>query len=75
MPTGSAHSRVHATVRHGTDQRPSGPMCAAPATASGSTRRMATWLRVPCAKPVTTARPQTATDRDARTLMLLDHSA
>ena len=37
---GTAQTRTHATVRHGTNQRASGLACAASATATGNSRRV-----------------------------------
>src|SRR5260370_28869108 len=65
-PTGSAHSNVQATVRHGTNQRPSDPACAAATTRKGSTSSagIRDWRSD---HAVTRATPHTATDRDPAT--------
>src|SRR5215469_1341269 len=75
MPGNNASSRIHATVRHGTYQRPSAPECAAKAAAIGSTSRKYLGVVIQCASPETRARPTIVTDTVAHRDLLPDITA
>ncbi len=75
MPTGSDHSSVQATVRQGTDQRPSAPACAAAGHRQREQGEQVPGAVCALANRKTATRPHRATDRVAQTLRTLVQTA